>query len=69
MAIVQLYKDGESMVATDGRMHIDGRLGIERATLEVTKRNSLFEKNFPHKIATAFEYKGQYIILPKTEKS
>jgi len=54
---IQLKKDGNDIIATDGIMYVDGRLGLSKVIEEVKKRNKRFEKNFPHKVADAFEIK------------
>lgn len=63
MKLAQLYQNGQRMLATDGRMYIDGRFNLQSAIQAVRDRNSRFKKNFPHKIADAFEYKGRIINI------
>lgn len=63
MKTIQLYQNGQYMMASDGRMHIDGRLNLQNAIQAVKDRNKRFLKNFPHKIADAFEYKGKIISI------
>ena len=60
---VQLLKDGQEMVATDGRMWIDGRLSLSNAIIAVRRRNKNFEKNLPHKICDGFIWKGKSYTL------
>jgi len=54
MKILQLFKDGNEIIATDGIMHVDGRFNIENIKFAVRERNKRFIKNFPHKIADSF---------------
>ncbi len=42
------------MIASDGVMKVDGRFNLESIKEAVRSRNKGFEKNFPHKVATAF---------------
>ncbi len=60
MKILQLYKEGKQIIATDGIMNVDGRLNISSIKREVIDRNKRFEANFPHKIADSFAvYRGR----------
>lgn len=59
----QLYANGIKLLATDGQIYIDGRYNIAGAKRVVIERNKTFAKNFPHKIADAFEFKGRVINL------
>lgn len=63
--IIQLIRDDQDIIATDGQMYVDGRTTINSIFKEVEARNARFAKNFPHKIATAFKYKGATIKLIK----
>ena len=53
--LIQLKQNEQNIIASDGIMFVDGRLGLSKVIEEVKKRNKRFEKNFPHKIADAFE--------------
>lgn len=61
--VSQLYRQGNEIPATDGQMYIDRRLNVYNARRAVISRNERFTKNFPHKIADAFYYKGQIVKL------
>lgn len=52
--LVQLYKDGEEIIGSDGRMHIDGRLNAFNVRQKVIERNQRFSKNFPHSVCDAY---------------
>jgi hypothetical protein len=54
MKTIQLFKENKMIMATDGIMHVDGRLNLNSIINEVNKRNLNFAKNFPHKIADSF---------------
>lgn len=54
MKIIQLFKDGKEIIATDGIMYIDGRFNSHSIQRAVIDRNARFAKNFPHKIADSF---------------
>lgn len=54
MKIIQLYKDGRMILATDGIMYVDGRYNRANIKREVLARNKRFAANFPHKIADSF---------------
>ena len=51
---IQLFKDDQMLLGSDGLMKIDGRLNIQSIINTVTNRNRTFEKNFPHKICNSF---------------
>jgi len=53
MKILQLFKDGSEIIASDGIMYVDGRFNMNSIINEVYDRNSKM-KNFPHKIADSF---------------
>ncbi|WZE63523.1 hypothetical protein PANI_CDS0003 [Maribacter phage Panino] len=59
--ILQLTKDGEDIIASDGQLKVDGRLGLYSCIVEVRERNDSFRKHFPHKIATGFRWNGRII--------
>ena len=63
MRTSQLYRNNKEMIATDGQIWIDGRLSIESAKEVVRNRNIRFAKNFPHKVADSFQYKGRIVSL------
>ena len=54
MKILQLYKDGKEIIASDGIMYIDGRLNLSNIKRAVIERNKRFAVNFPHKIVDSF---------------
>lgn len=54
MKILQLYKDGKEILASDGIMYVDGRLNLSNIIEKVKERNDQFAKNFPHRIADSF---------------
>lgn len=54
MKTLQLFKDGQKIIATDGILYVDGRFNIENVKNEVRKRNTRFVKNFPNKVADSF---------------
>ena len=57
--ILQLYKNNQAMIATDGVMCVDGRYTIENIKAQVRERNKSLKKNFPHKLVDSFTiYKG-----------
>jgi len=52
--LIQLFEKNcptREMIASDGRMWVDGRLNYDNILDEIAKRNSAFRKNFPHKVA------------------
>ena len=56
---IQLYdhrNSGVELLASDGRMWVDGRLNHEHILDAIYDRNTSFLKYFPHKIA-AMKYK------------
>jgi hypothetical protein len=56
MKWIQLYRDGEEIIASDGVLPVYTKLFKE----EVIERNKRFEKNFPHKVADEFAvYRGR----------
>jgi len=59
MKTLQLFREGKEIIASDGIMYVDGRLGIERIKREVGDRNIRMSKNFPHLVCDSFAiYKG-----------
>jgi len=54
MKILQLFKDGKEIIATDGIMYVDGRFNTDNIRFAVRERNKRFAANFPHKIADSF---------------
>ena len=54
MKILQLFKEGNEILATDGIMYVDGRLNIQSIKEAVKQRNEKFRTNFAHKIADSF---------------
>lgn len=54
MKIIQLFKDGKELIASDGIMKVDGRLNNESIHYEIVKRNNRFAVNFPHYIADQY---------------
>lgn len=54
MKIIQLFKDGKQIIATDGIMYIDGRFNAASIYREVRARNNRFAQNFPHKVADQY---------------
>lgn len=54
MKIVQLFKDGKQIIASDGVMYVDGRFNIHSIKQEVRALNSRRTANFPNKIADSF---------------
>ena len=54
MKILQLFKDGQEIIASDGIMYVDGRLNLYNIISEVEQRNNRYKDNFPHKIADGF---------------
>ena len=56
MKKIRLYRNGNAILGSDGVMHIDGRLGINRTLTEVQNRNKRYKKNFPHLIADSFYF-------------
>ena len=54
MKKLQLFKNGQEIIATDGIMYVDGRLNKANIINAVKNRNSRFLANFPHKIADSF---------------
>lgn len=61
--VLQLTKDSKDIIATDGRLWVDGRNSLNAIYKSVLERNDSFKKNFPHKIATGFRYKGTEVLL------
>ena len=59
MNTIQLVRNGIQIIATDGQMYIDGRWNLSSIKNAVMQRNNRFRLNFPHKVATAFIYKGK----------
>lgn len=60
--LLQLFKDGKEIPATDGIMYTDGRLNKENIANRVRQRNKKFELNFPDKVSDAFAiYKGNKV--------
>lgn len=60
---IDLYRNGQRIIATDGYMYIDGRWGLNRIRQAVAERNRRYQKNFPHKIADGFLWRGKVIDL------
>lgn len=54
MKILQLFKDGKQIIASDGVMYVDGRLNSASIYREVRARNNRFAVNFPHKVADQY---------------
>ena len=54
MKILQLFKDGKEIIATDVIMYVDGRFNTQSIINEVRARNARFAVNFPHKVADSF---------------
>ena len=54
MKLLQLYRNGKEILATDGIMHVDGRLSIANTIEKVKQRNCSYKTNFPHKVADSF---------------
>ena len=54
MKKVLLFKDGKSILGTDGLMYIDGRYNLNSIKEEVKNHNKTLIKNFPHLVADAF---------------
>lgn len=52
MKYVQLYRNGEEILGSDGIMSFPQRTTPLQAIRLVRERNTKFEKNFPHKVAT-----------------
>lgn len=61
--ILELLNNGQELMGSDGVMYIDGRKTLNNIHRDVVDRNKRFSKNFPHKIATAFKYKGTIINI------
>lgn len=60
MKIIQLFKDGKQIIASDGVMYVDGRFNAASIYREVRARNNRFAVNFPHKIADQYAvYSGR----------
>ena len=60
MKILQLFKDGKEIIATDGILYVDGRFNRNNIAEAVRFRNSKFAANFPHKLADSFAiYSGR----------
>ncbi len=53
MKTLQLYREGQEIMASDGIMYTEmkSKVGIAQ---DVRERNKSFEKNFPHKVADEF---------------
>jgi len=56
MLLQLIDNEGRQMCGSDGVMNYDKRHNLENIKNEVRERNKRFEKNFPHKIATAFQF-------------
>ncbi len=54
MKTIQLFRDGQMIIATDGIMYVDGRFNAASIYREVRARNNRFAKNFPHKVADQY---------------
>jgi len=54
MKYIQLYRNGQEMIASDGVMKVDGRFNTESIKDAVRSRNANMEKNFPNSVATSF---------------
>ena len=54
MKYIQLYREGQEMIASDGVMKVDGRFNTESIREAVQARNKNVETNFPHEVATSF---------------
>lgn len=61
--IIELLKNGQELMGTDGVMYVDGRKTLNSIHRDVVDRNKRFSKNLPHKMATAFKYKGATIDI------
>lgn len=62
MKTLQLFWEGKEIIASDGIMYVDGRLGLNRIKSEVMDRNIRIAKNFPHLVCDSFAvYKGSQI--------
>ena len=60
MRLLQLFREGEEIIASDGIMYVDGRISMQNTKIKVEKRNESFRKNFPHKVADSFAvYNGK----------
>lgn len=54
--IIQLYQQADPktpIIASDGLLHVDGRLNRQNILLAIEERNRKFKKHFPHKMAAA----------------
>ena len=57
---LQLFKDGDEILASDGIMYVDGRFNKYSIIKAVRERNRRYAANFPHKIADSFAiYNGR----------
>jgi hypothetical protein len=56
MQTLQLYRNGNEILASDGIMYVDGRLSVSNTILRVKERNKTFATNFPHKVADSFAF-------------
>jgi hypothetical protein len=63
MTKIILTQNGSDILGSDGLMYVDGRLNFNNVKHEVVKRNSRYEKNFPHKLADGF-----YFVNSRLEK-
>lgn len=52
--IVQLFRDGKEIIASDGIMYIDGRINAYNVRQKVLERNQRYSKNFPHKVCDSY---------------
>ena len=64
MKVIQLFKDGKEIIATDGIMYVDGRFNMFNVKNAVRNRNERFRVNFPHKIADSFAVYSNRIGSP-----
>ena len=62
---IDLYRNGQRIIATDGQMYVDGRWGLNRVRQAVTERNKTYQKNFTHKMADGFLWRGKVINFNK----
>lgn len=54
MKRVILYREGRSILGSDGLLYIDGRFNLISIINYIKDRNKRVEKNFPHKVADGF---------------
>ena len=61
--IYLIDKDNREMLGSDGVMRVDGRYTLETIKSCVRRRNIQYSKNFPHKIAKGFIFKGKKVLI------